>query len=70
MSFLPPLAAIFGAVGYYLGGVCLIAVLMVVMGERRRVSLAWQPVAVMALIWLLFDRIFSISLPPGLLFGG
>ena len=56
--------------GYYLAGICMILVLMMVMGERRWPYLVGQPVAVMGLIWLLFDRIFSIRLPTGMLFDG
>ena len=56
--------------GYYIAGICMILALMMVMGERRRLYLVGQPVAVMGLIWLLFDRIFSIRLPTGALFDG
>lgn len=55
--------------GYYLGGVCMVATLIAVMGERRWPYLLWQPAAVMGFIWLLFDQVFSIELPIGLLFG-
>ncbi len=66
------LAFAFGLVpvlGYYLGGVCMVATLVAVMGERRWSYLLWQPAAVMGFIWLLFDQVFSIELPVGLLFG-
>lgn len=48
----------------------MIAALMLVMGETRWPYLVGQPLAVMGLIWLLFDRVFSIKLPAGWLFGG
>ena len=48
----------------------MILALLLVMGERRWLYLAGQPPAVMGLIWLLFDQIFSIRLPAGMLFGG
>ena len=56
--------------GYYLAAVCMILALMTAMGERRWLHLVGQPVAVVGLIWLLFDRIFSIRLPTGMLFDG
>lgn len=56
--------------GYYLGAACMILALTAAMGERRRLHLVGQPVAVVGLIWLLFDRIFSIRLPAGILFDG
>ena len=54
--------------GYYVAGICLILALMVVMGEKRWLHLVGQPVVVMGLIWLLFDQIFLIRLPDGMLF--
>ena len=56
--------------GYYLAAACMILALTTAMGERRWLHLAGQPVAVVGLIWLLFDRIFSIRLPTGMLFDG
>ena len=56
--------------GYYLAGVCMVAALMFVMEERRWPYLIVQPLAVIGLIWALFDQVFSIRLPSGLLFGG
>ena len=57
-------------IGYYLASMSMIAALMLVMGETRWPFLVGQPLAVMGLIWLLFDRVFSIKLPAGWLFGG
>lgn len=57
-------------IGYYLASIGMIAALMLVMGETRWPYLVGQPLAVMGLIWLLFDRVFSIKLPAGWLFGG
>ena len=56
--------------GYYLAAACMIIALMTAMGERRWPRLVGQPIAVTGLIWLLFDRIFSIRLPTGMLFDG
>ncbi|MDF1790706.1 MAG: tripartite tricarboxylate transporter TctB family protein [Thalassobaculaceae bacterium] len=56
--------------GFYLSGFLLLAGLMRVMGETRWLVLLWQPATVVFLIWGLFDRIFSINLPAGVLFGG
>ena len=47
-----------------------IAALMRVMGETRWLYIIGQPFAVIGLIWVLFDRVFSIKLPVGWLFGG
>lgn len=58
------------ATGYYLASVVMIAALIWIMGERRWLYVTGQSAAVTALIWLLFDRIFSIKLPPGWLIGG
>lgn len=57
-------------IGYYLASLLMIAALMLVMGETRWLYLAGQPVTVMGLIWVLFDRVFSIKMPVGWLFGG
>ena len=62
--------ALVPAIGYYLGSIAMIAVLMWVMGEARWLYIIGQSVAVIGLIWVLFDRIFSIKLPVGWLFGG
>ena len=62
--------ALVPAIGYYFASIAMIAALMRVMGERRWHYIIGQPVAVIGLIWLLFDRIFSIKLPVGWLFGG
>ena len=43
---------------------------MRIMGETRLPVLVWQPAVVVFLIWGLFDRIFSINLPAGVLLGG
>lgn len=56
--------------GFYLSGFLLLAGMMRVMGETRWLTLLWQPAVVVFLIWGLFDRIFSINLPAGVLFGG
>ena len=58
------------AIGYYLASITMIAALMRVMGETRWLYIVGQPVAVIGLIWVLFDRIFSIKLPVGWLWGG
>ncbi len=58
------------AIGYYFASIVMIAALMWVMGETRWHYIVGQPVAVIGLIWLLFDRVFSIKLPVGWLFGG
>ena len=52
-------------IGYYLASIVMIAVLMWVMGERRWLYITSQPVAVIGLIWVLFDQVFSIKLPTG-----
>jgi hypothetical protein len=57
-------------IGYYLASIGMIAALMLVMGETRWPYLIGQPVAVIGLIWMLFDQVFSIKLPVGWLFGG
>jgi len=57
-------------IGYYMASIGMIAALMLVMGETRWPYLVGQPLAVMGLIWLLFDRVFSIKLPAGWMFGG
>lgn len=62
--------AVVPLLGFYVSGFFLTATLMRAMGETRWVTLAWQPVAVVGLIWVLFDRIFSIRLPVGSVFGG
>ena len=62
--------ALVPTIGYYLASIVMIAVLMWVMGERRWLYIAGQPVAVIGLIWVLFDRVFSIKLPTGWLFSG
>ncbi|MGI9479820.1 MAG: tripartite tricarboxylate transporter TctB family protein [Hyphomicrobiaceae bacterium] len=62
--------ALVPAIGYYLASTAMIAALMWVMGETRWLYIFGQPIAVIGLIWLLFDRIFSIKLPVGWLFGG
>jgi len=56
--------------GYYLAAACMILALMTALGERRWFHLVGQPIAVVGLVWLLFDRIFSIRLPTGMLFDG
>ncbi len=58
------------AIGYYLASIAMIAALMLVMGETRWLYIVGQPFAVIGLIWVLFDRIFSIKLPVGWLWGG
>lgn len=62
--------ALVPAIGYYFASIAMIAVLMRVMGETRWLHIISQPVAVIGLIWVLFDRVFSIKLPVGWLFGG
>lgn len=62
--------ALVPAIGYYLGSIAMIAALMLVMGETRWLYIIGQPVAVIGLVWALFDRVFSIKLPVGWLFGG
>ena len=57
-------------IGFYISGFLLLSVLMRIMGEARLLVLAWQPAVVVFLIWGLFDRIFSINLPAGVIFGG
>lgn len=56
--------------GFYISGFLLLASLMRIMGETRPLVLISQPATVVFLIWGLFDRIFSINLPAGVLFGG
>lgn len=62
--------ALVPAIGYYLASIAMIAALMRVMGETRWLYIIGQPFAVIGLIWVLFDRVFSIKLPVGWLFGG
>lgn len=62
--------ALVPTIGYYLASIVMIATLMWVMGERRWLYITGQPVAVIGLIWVLFDRVFSIKLPTGWLFSG
>ncbi|MGI9475221.1 MAG: tripartite tricarboxylate transporter TctB family protein [Hyphomicrobiaceae bacterium] len=62
--------ALVPAIGYYLASIAMIAALMRVMGETRWLYIIAQPVAVIGLIWVLFDQVFSIKLPVGWLFGG
>ena len=57
-------------VGFYISGFLLLGALMRIMGETRLLALLWQPALVVGLIWGLFDRIFSVNLPAGVLFGG
>lgn len=57
-------------VGFYVSGFLLLAALMRTMGETRVLVLFWQPALIVGLIWGLFDRIFSINMPAGVLFGG
>ena len=57
-------------IGFYISGFLLLSALMRIMGEARLLVLAWQPAVVVFLIWGLFDRIFSINLPAGVLLGG
>ena len=58
------------AIGYYFASIVLIAALMLVMGETRRLYIIGQPIAVIGLVWVLFDQIFSIKLPVGWILGG
>jgi hypothetical protein len=55
--------------GFLAGGALLILILLLLMGERRVGLLAACPVLVMAGIWLLFERLLSVRLPAGGLFG-
>ncbi len=57
-------------VGFYVSGFLLLSALMRIMGEARLLVLVWQPAVVVFLIWGLFDRIFSINLPAGVILGG
>lgn len=62
--------ALVPAIGYYIASIVMIATLMWVMGEVRWQYIIGQPVAVIGLIWVLFDQVFSIKLPVGWLLGG
>jgi hypothetical protein len=62
--------ALVPALGFYLSSFVLVAGLMRIMGETHWPRLVWQPAIVVGLIWILFDRIFSIRLPAGSVFGG
>ena len=55
--------------GYYIASFFLIAILMRAMGETRWLRLLGQPAIVVGMIWILFDNIFSIRLPVGILWG-
>lgn len=57
-------------IGFYISGFLLLSALMRIMGEARLPVLVWQPAVVVFLIWGLFDRIFSINLPAGVILGG
>ncbi len=61
--------AVVPAIGFYVSSFLLVAALMRIMGETRWHVLVWQPAIVAGLIWILFDRIFSIRLPVGYLLG-
>lgn len=56
--------------GFFVAGALLMPCLLLVMGEIRISRLVLYPAGVLALVWLLFERLLSVRLPPGALFGG
>ncbi len=56
-------------IGYYFASIVMIAALMWVMGETRWLYIIGQPIAVIVLVWVLFDQVFSIKLPVGWILG-
>ncbi len=55
--------------GFYAAAAALMLILLLVMGERHWPRLVVFPAIVTALVWGLFDRLLSIRLPSGTLFG-
>lgn len=56
--------------GFYIASALLLCVLLLILGESRPSRLLAFPLAVIAVVWLLFAQLLSIRLPTGWLFTG